>query len=47
MSDKRNVVYPGKTIGEIKKTHLSALPEIQPWNKVADVEREFQHEEGP
>jgi hypothetical protein len=46
MSDKKNVIYPGKTIGEIKKTHLSALLEIQPSYKVADVEREFQQRFG-
>ena len=46
MSDKGNVVYPGKKISEIKKTHLSALLEIQPWYKVADVEREFQQRFG-
>ena len=46
MSDKRNVVYPGKKISEIKKTHLSALLEIQPWYKVADVEKEFQQRFG-
>lgn len=30
------------TIGEIKRTHISTLIEIQPWYKVKEVEREFQ-----
>ena len=41
-SDEANLIYPGKTIDEVKKTHLSAVLEIQPLYKVADVEREFQ-----
>jgi len=45
-SDEANLIYPGKTIDEIKETHLSALLEIQPWYKVADVEREFQQRFG-
>ena len=40
------LVDPGKTIGEIRLTHLSALLEIQPGYKVADVEREFQQRFG-
>ena len=46
ISDEANLIYPGKTIDEIKETHLSALLEIQPWYKVADVEREFQQRFG-
>lgn len=45
-SDEANLIYPGKTIDEVKKTHLSAMLEIQPWYKVADVEREFQQRFG-
>lgn len=34
--------YPADTlIGEIKKTHVSGLIDIQPMEKVADLEREF------
>ena len=41
-SDKSDAMDPGKTIGEIKRTHVSALLEIQPLYRVADVETEFQ-----
>jgi len=40
-SDKADMINPDKTIGEIRKTHISALIEIQPLSKVKDVEREF------
>ena len=45
-SDPSDLVYPGKSIIEIRKTHLSGLLEIQPWYKVSDVEREFQQRFG-
>ncbi len=28
-------------VGDIRKTHFSGIIEIQPWYKVADVEKEF------
>jgi hypothetical protein len=40
-SDVLDMVDAGKTIGEIKHTHVSGLLEMQPWYKVSDVEREF------
>ena len=45
-SAEDDLLFPGKTIGEIKITHLSAVLEIQPWYKIADVEREFQQRFG-
>ena len=30
-----------KKVGEIRKTHFSGIIEIQPWYKVADVEKAF------
>jgi hypothetical protein len=40
-SAEEDQVYTARTIGDIKKTHISALLEIQPRYKVAQVEREF------
>jgi glycerol-3-phosphate O-acyltransferase len=40
-SSEDNLIFPGKTIGEIKQTHVSAILEIQPLSKVADIEGEF------
>lgn len=40
-SAERELIYPGKTIGEVKQTHVSAIIEILPHSKVADVEKEF------
>lgn len=40
-SAERELIYPGKTIGEVKQTHISAIIEILPHSKVADVEKEF------
>jgi hypothetical protein len=37
-----DLVYPGTTVGDVKKTHVSGLLEIRPLYKVADVEKEFQ-----
>ena len=36
-----DMVYPGKTVGDIKKTHVSGVLEIQPLEKVADLEMEL------
>ncbi|QEC66254.1 hypothetical protein FRZ67_02630 [Panacibacter ginsenosidivorans] len=40
-SAERELIYPGKTIGEVKQTHVSAMIEMLPLSKVADVEKEF------
>jgi glycerol-3-phosphate O-acyltransferase len=40
-SKEKDIIYPGKTIAEIKQTHISGLLEILPLYKVADVEKEF------
>jgi len=40
-SSDKDLIYPGKTIGDVKQTHVSALLEIKPLSKVADVEKEF------
>lgn len=45
-SEAANLVSPSLTIDEIKKTHLSANLEIEPWYKIADVEKEFQQRFG-
>lgn len=42
ISESADLIDPALTIGEIRKTHLSAILEIEPWYKVADLEREFQ-----
>ena len=36
-----DLVYPGKTIGDVKKTHVSGLLEIRPLDTVAGVEKEL------
>ena len=36
-----DLIYAGKSIGEVKQTHISAAIEITPLSKAADVEREF------
>lgn len=41
-SADEDVLYHGKTIGEVKQTHIDALLEITPVSKVAEIEREFQ-----
>jgi nitroreductase len=41
-----DLVYPGTTVGDVKKTHVSGLLEILPLYKVADVEKEFQERFG-
>lgn len=40
------LVSPDTPIGNLRRTHVSGLLEIQPLNKVADVEREFQQRFG-
>ena len=45
-SEFTNLIDPYKTIGEIKKTHISTLLEIKPWNKIKDIEKEFQERIG-
>ncbi len=36
----------GKTIGDVKKTHVSGILEMKPLSKVAEVEKEFQQRFG-
>lgn len=36
-----DLVYPGKTIGDVKKTHVSGILEILPQDTVARVEKEL------
>jgi hypothetical protein len=45
-SSERGLIYPGRTIGEIKQTHISGIIEMQPWYKVTSVELEFQNRFG-
>lgn len=40
-SAERELIYPGKTIDEVKQTHVSAIIEMLPHSKVAGVEKEF------
>jgi hypothetical protein len=39
-------IPPGTTVGKIKKTHISAVLEILPLNKVAELEFEFEQRFG-
>ena len=39
--DESNIIFEGKTIGEVKNTHLSSLLEILPFSKISDIEDEF------
>jgi len=41
-----DLVLPDISVGDVKKTHVSAVLEILPSNKVADVEKEFQQRFG-
>ena len=43
---KQKAIPVDTTIGEIKKTHTSALIEIQPGNTIADIEKEFRQRFG-
>ena len=36
-----DLVYPGKKIGDVKKTHVSGILEISPLDTVAGVEKEL------
>lgn len=45
-SPDSDLISPEKTIGEIKKTHVSAILEIRPLSIVADIENEFLHRFG-
>jgi glycerol-3-phosphate O-acyltransferase len=45
-SDSSTLLYSGNTMDDVKKTHVSAVIEIQPFYKVADVEKEFQQRFG-
>jgi hypothetical protein len=37
-----DLVYPGKTIGDVKKTHVSGILEILPHDTAAQLEQELQ-----
>ncbi len=41
-----DLVLPGKTVGEVKKTHVSGILEIRPQETVADVEKELKQRFG-
>ncbi len=41
-SQDEDIIYHGKTIGEVKQTHTDAVLEITPVSKVAEIESEFQ-----
>lgn len=41
-----DLVYPGKTIGDVKKTHVSGILEIRPLDTVAGVEMELKQRFG-
>lgn len=45
-SNALDKVSSNATIGDLKKTHVSAFLEIQPRYKIADVEKEFQQRFG-
>ena len=40
-SQNKDIIYAGKTIGDIKQTHVSGLLEIRPLYTVAEIEKEF------
>lgn len=42
LSGENEIAGPETAIGAIRKTHLTALLEIQPWHTVAEVEQAFQ-----
>ena len=41
ISNESNIIFEGKTIGEVKNTHLSSLIEILPLSKLCEIEAEF------
>jgi hypothetical protein len=45
-SEEKDLIYPGKTIDEVKQTHVSGLLEIMPLYKAVEVEKEFQQRFG-
>lgn len=45
-SKQEEAYSPDSIIGDIKKTHLSGLIDIQPSEKVSDLEKEFQERFG-
>lgn len=45
-SGANDLIFPGDTIGDVKQTHISAILEITPVSKVADIEKEFQQRFG-
>lgn len=45
-SSEKDFIDPDKTIGQVRKTHISALLEIQPTYKTSEVEKEFQQKVG-
>lgn len=42
LSDEDQLLPPDRSLSEVRQTHVSGLLEIQPWYRVAEVEREFQ-----
>ncbi len=45
-SEDEDLMRSGKTIGDVKKTHVSGILEMKPLSKVAEVEKEFQQRFG-
>ena len=45
-SVKQKAISVDTAIGEIKKTHVSSFIEIEPWNTIVDVEKEFRQRFG-
>jgi len=45
-SSEKDMIYPWKTIGEAKQTHVSGLLEMMPLNTISDIEKEFQQRFG-
>ena len=39
--DETNLIFEGKTIAEVKDTHLSSVLEILPLSKLFEIENEF------
>ena len=39
--DESNLIFEGKTIFEVKNTHLSSVLEIMPLSKLVEIEDEF------
>lgn len=45
-SPDKDIIDSNKTIGQVRKTHISALIEIQPTYRTSEVEKEFQQKIG-